>query len=291
MAQEGIHIALKAEEVFNLWGLPVTNTMLMSWLAMLTLIVLAYFVSRNIVKIPGRLQTFFETLFSFLLDYMEEVLESRKLAIRFFPLLVTFFMFILIGNWYGLMPGIGSITIDHRPHANAVSAPVSEPERATPGDPLFTQSAEEEQPGEHAAAQEETAHETGPVSLFHPVSTDLNFTLAMALIAFISIEVAGVLYIGLLPYLGKFFNFKSAIGFGVGIIELISEFARLISFSFRLFGNMFAGKTLILVAMFFIPYLVPVPLMLYEVFVGFIQASIFTLLTLFFIKLAVSESH
>jgi len=77
----------------------------------------------------------------------------------------------------------------------------------------------------------------------------------------------------------------------VGIIELLSELARLVSFSFRLFGNMFAGKTLILVAMFFVPYLLPVPLMLYEVFVGFIQASIFALLTLFFIKLAIAEPH
>jgi len=278
MHQEGIHIALKAEEVFNLWGLPITNTMLMSWLAMLTLIVLAYFVGRDLVKIPGKLQTFFETVFSFLIDYTEEVLESRTLALRFFPLLVTFFMFILVGNWYGLMPGIGSITIEH-PKEEVFAA------EGTPGDPLFEDSHTTE------AVVETASHEGGPVSLFHPVSTDLNFTLALAIIAFLSIEIAGVLYVGFFKYFGKFLNFTSAIGFGVGIIELISEFARLISFSFRLFGNMFAGKTLILVAMFFIPYLVPVPLMLYEVFVGFIQASIFTLLTLFFIKLAVSEAH
>jgi F-type H+-transporting ATPase subunit a len=105
------------------------------------------------------------------------------------------------------------------------------------------------------------------------------------------IEVAGVMFIGVLKYGGKFVNVKSVIGFFVGLIELISELARLISFSFRLFGNMFAGEVLILVTMFFVPYLGPVPLMLYEVGVGLIQASIFALLTLFFIKLAVTEPH
>jgi F-type H+-transporting ATPase subunit a len=270
---EGIHITLKAEAVTNLFGVPITNTMLMSWLVMLVLIVLGVTVGRNITKIPSRLQTFFETLFSFILDYVEEVLESRQLALRFFPLLATLFMFILLGNWFGLLPGIGSIYIEEQAHVEAAET--------VPGDPLFADAHEEE-------AEAKASH---TISLFHPISTDLNVTLALAIIAFVVIEFAGVLYVGVTKYFGKFFNFHSPISFFVGLIELISELARLISFSFRLFGNMFAGKTLIIVAMFFIPYLVPVPLMLYEVLVGFIQASIFTLLTLFFVKLAVSEAH
>ena len=271
---EGIHIALKAEELTHLFGVPITNTMLMSWLVILVLIVLGVTVGRNLTKIPSRLQTFFETLFGFILDYVEEVLESRKLALRFFPLLATLFMFILLGNWFGLLPGVGSIYIEEQAHAEEVTETI-------PGDPLYADKHEEEE-------GEAKAH---TVALFHPVSTDLNVTLALAIIAFVVIEFAGILSIGLWKYAGKFFNFHSPIGFFVGLIELISELARLISFSFRLFGNMFAGKTLIIVTMFFVPYLMPVPLMLYEVLVGFIQAAIFTLLTLFFIKLAVSEAH
>ena len=80
-------------------------------------------------------------------------------------------------------------------------------------------------------------------------------------------------------------------GFLVGIMELLSEVARLISFSFRLFGNIFAGEVLIMVAMAFLPGLLPVPLMVFEVFVGFIQAAVFALLTLFFVKIAVTEAH
>ena len=254
--ESGIHIALKAETITTVFGVPITNTMLMSWVVVATLIVLAYYIRKDLRKIPGKVQTFAETICSFMLDYIEEVLESRPLALRFFPFIATMFFFILCGNWFGLLPGIGSLTV-------VPSAGV---------------------------------HETGKgvaeaVDLLHPTSVDLNVTLALAIISFVVVEALGISFVGTRKYLGKFFTLKSPIAFLVGIIELISEFARLVSFSFRLFGNMFAGKTLILVAMFFVPYVLPVPLMLYEVFVGFIQAAIFALLTLFFIKLAVSEAH
>ncbi len=268
---EGIHITLKAEAVAHVFGVPITNTMLMSWLAAILLIVIGVYVGRNLVKIPGKLQTFFETFFSFLLDYIEEVLGSRQFALRFFPLLATLFMFILLGNWLGLMPGIGPIYITKQP------AHVAE---TVPYDPLFV----------GAKVHNGPVIEEHRIELFHPMSTDLNVTLALALISFVVIEFSGFFFLGF-RYLGKFFNFKSPITFFVGIIELISEFARLVSFSFRLFGNMFAGKTMILIAMFFLPLLLPVPFMVYEVLVGFIQAGIFTILTLFFVKLAVSKAH
>jgi F-type H+-transporting ATPase subunit a len=126
---------------------------------------------------------------------------------------------------------------------------------------------------------------------FYPVNTDLNVTLALSVIALFAIEIAGIITLGALRYAGKFVNFKSPLAFAVGIIELFSELARLVSFSFRLFGNIFAGKVLILVVFSFIPLLVPVPLLAFELFVGFIQAAIFALLTLFFIKIAVAEPH
>ncbi len=127
--------------------------------------------------------------------------------------------------------------------------------------------------------------------LFYPVNSDLNVPLALAVIAFVAIEFAGISVLGVLKYASKFVNFHSVLGFVVGLIELVSEVARLVTFSFRLFGNIFAGKVLILLAIAFIPYLLPVPLLVYEVFVGVIQAAIFALLTLFFIKIAVTEPH
>jgi F-type H+-transporting ATPase subunit a len=127
------------------------------------------------------------------------------------------------------------------------------------------------------------------VPLFRSLNTDINTTLALAIIAFMLIEVAGVVVLGFLKYFHKFVNFNSVLGFCIGIIDLFSEIARLVSFSFRLFGNIFAGEVVIMILGSFVPVVLPVPLMLFEVFVGFIQAAIFALLTLFFIKIAITE--
>src|SRR5262249_14822680 len=120
---------------------------------------------------------------------------------------------------------------------------------------------------------------------------------ALAMISFILIEITGIITIGFFKYAGKFITFRGTsisnrlLNFVVGIIELISELSRLVSFSFRLFGNVFAGEVLIAVATFFLPYILPVPLMAFEMFIGFVQAAVFALLTLFFIKIAIAEPH
>ena len=105
------------------------------------------------------------------------------------------------------------------------------------------------------------------------------------------IEFAGVAALGVLKYGSKFVNLKSPIGFFIGLIDLVSEIARLFSFSFRLFGNIFAGEVMIGLLVALVPIVLPVPLMAFEVFVGVIQAAIFALLTLFFIKIAVTDMH
>lgn len=140
----------------------------------------------------------------------------------------------------------------------------------------------------------------GSLGLFHaseflPVlrapTTDLNFTLALAMIAFFTIEVTGIATLGFFNYAGKYVNLKSPIGFAVGLIEFVSNLGRLISFSFRLFGNIFAGEVMVLVAGYFLPYVLPAPLMAFEMFIGLVQALVFAMLTLFFIKLAIVEPH
>ena len=241
--EDGIHIVLSAERLGELWGIPITNTLVTAWIVMGILIVLAFLVGRNLRMVPGKIQGVFESMVEYILTYMTETLESKKMAEKFFPLIATLFLFIFIANFLEFTPGIGSIGFFHG----------------------------------------EVGHEEF-TPLLRSVNTDLNVTLALAIISFFVIEIAGVVTIGFLKYFKKFVNLKSVLGFFIGIIELFSEIARLISFSFRLFGNIFAGEVLILVAIAFIPILLPVPLMLFEVFVGFIQAAIFSLLTLFFIK-------
>ena len=127
--------------------------------------------------------------------------------------------------------------------------------------------------------------------LFRSVNSDLNVTLALAVIVVFTIEISGIIAVGLWKYAGKFINFSSPLNFIVGIIELVSELSRFVSFSFRLFGNIFAGEVLLAVAGFFVPYLLPVPLMSFELFVGIVQAAVFALLTLFFVKLAIADPH
>lgn len=246
--QEGIHIALKAEQIGELWGIPITNTLITSWVVVTLLTVIGVLVGMRTRIIPGKVQTLFEMAFEFVMSYVEETLGSRTLAKRFFPLLMTIFLFIFFANVIEFTPGIGSVGFFHG---------------------------------------------NGFTPLLRSVNTDLNVTLALAIISFAVIEISGIVVIGFLKYMGRFVTVKSALGFFIGIIELFSEIARLVSFSFRLFGNIFAGEVLILVIIFFVPYVVPVPLMLFEVFVGFIQAAIFSLLTLFFIKIAITptETH
>ncbi len=243
-AEGGIHVALKPYIVGEFFGIPITATLLTTWLTMAVLIIMAIVVRRQLSAIPGKLQSMAEMLIGGVFDYMSDVLESRPMAMKYFGVVMTIFIFVLTLNWIGLLPGVTSIGYTHDGHF---------------------------------------------IPFLYPAATDLNLTLAFALIAFVTIEMAGFVTLGFFKYAGKFINFSSPLAFIIGLIELISELARLISFSFRLFGNIFAGKTLLVVIMFFIPYIVPVPLIAFEVFVGFIQAFIFAILTLFFIKLAATE--
>ncbi len=120
-------------------------------------------------------------------------------------------------------------------------------------------------------------------------SADLNVTLAIASVTMIAVQIFGVSALGLLKYARKFFNFKNPIEFFVGILELMSEFAKIISFSFRLFGNIFAGEVLLTVVLFLVPYFVPLPFLFLEIFVGLVQALVFSMLALVFLKMATEE--
>ena len=258
-AEGGINIHLAPDVVGHLFGVPITNTFIASWVAMAILVVVAYLVGRNVKLIPGKFQALIEATIGGTYDYMVEVFEDEKLAKRFFPLIMTLFLFILIMNWVGLLPGVDSV-----------------------GSLVATDSGGEKL-----------------IPFLHPSATDLNITLALSIVAFLAIQTAGVTILGFFKYFGKFIRLKflikpngdNILGFFIGLIELIGEIARLISFSFRLFGNIFAGKTMLVVAIFFVPYVLPVQILAFELFVGLIQAFIFAVLTLFFIKIAIEDPH
>lgn len=248
MEESGIHVVLAPEQIGSFLGLPITNTLLTSWIVIVLLTVIAVLIGTRLKLMPGRFQTLFEWLVEFVYDYVADTLESRELARKFFPLITTIFLFVFTSNLLEFTPGVGSLGL---------------------------------------------VHGSEFIPLLRSVNTDLNVTLTLAIISFLVIEFTGIFVIGAWKYARKFLQnpFKKPIAFFVGIIEIFSEVARIISFSFRLFGNIFAGEVLILVVVYFLPVVGPVPVMAFEVFVGFVQAAIFALLTLFFIKIAITEAH
>ncbi len=240
-----LHISLVAEPVFHIGVLPITNAMLTTWVAMGAIVAFALSSTRRLSLVPSKMQLVAELLVGGLRSLFVSVMHEK--VNRFFPLLATFFIFILFLNWVGLLPGVGTIGISLLEH----------------GEKLF-------------------------VPIFRAGTADLNTTLALAVISIVVIQYSGFAALGL-SYLKKFFNFTSPINFFVGILELVSEASKILSFAFRLFGNIFAGEVLLTVIAFLIPIIVPIPFLGLELFVGIIQALVFSMLTAVFLLLATTE--
>lgn len=238
-----LNISLRAEEVFHIGGFVVTNAMLQGFLVLIGLVIAAILLRKKLSMVPGMFQNLAEVVLEGALGVMDSVLGSRRKSEKYFPLVFTIFIFVLVSNWSGLIPGVGSIMVGHGADA---------------------------------------------VPLLRSPASDINFTLALALIAVTMVNVFATAAVGLRTRAGVFFNFKNPLSFFVGILELLSEFARIISFTFRLFGNVFAGEVLLAIMALLVPYLVPLPFMGLEVFTGFIQAFIFGMLTLVFVALAIT---
>ncbi len=262
---------LAPESIFNIGTFPVTNTIINSTLTMLGFVVFAYIIKRavdkyGISKAPQGLLNFFESILETLYQYFDTVTQDRKKTIRFLPLVGTLFLFILVSNWIGLLPGIGSI-------------------------------------GRHLMHNGELEI----IPLFRPANTDLNMTLAMSLISVITSHVLGVVTIGALKYANKFIKLGDLwhavrsgkpmnilvgiIEFFVGLLEIVSEVAKLLSLSLRLFGNIFAGEVLLTVLAGILPFVLPLPFLALEIIVGIVQATVFSMLTLVYLTVATTEVH
>ncbi|HEY1014429.1 MAG TPA: F0F1 ATP synthase subunit A [Herpetosiphonaceae bacterium] len=284
------HVSVSAEAIIeHPFGLPfnITNSLLTTWVVMLILIILSAVATSKLrsgnaqaLVEPRGSQNLMELVVEQLYNVMEGV--SPKFVGRFFVLVATIFFLVLPSNWSGLIPGVGSIGICHTPAEGGEHGALSAPTIAS-ASPVW--SAAPTYAAADACAAGEVLH-----PFFRAPSADLNLTLALALISFLVTEFWGFRTLGI-GYLGKFFNFKNGpIQFLVGLIELISEFARIISFTFRLFGNIFAGEVVLLVMAFLFPVILPLPFYGLELFVGFIQAFVFAMLTMAFIDMA-AESH
>lgn len=248
-----MEISLAAEPLFHLGTLPITNTLVMSWLVVVLLAALGFIVGRKVQAVPRGLQNIFEAFLETLLSFADGVTGDRKKTLRFLPLVATIFLFVLFSNAIELLPGLGSIGIYEEIHGKTVLVP-------------FIRSS----------------------------SADLNVTIMLALVSVAASHYFGMKQLGTFTYWQKFFvapwKQPFVIGTFVGILELVAELAKVISFSFRLFGNIFAGEVLLLVVGSLAPFFAPLPFLFLEIFVGIVQALVFAMLTLVFCTIA-TQSH
>ena len=260
-------IALPAEPIFTVLGFSITNTLLATWLTMLLLIVGSIAVTRNLKLVPSGLQNLVEWGLGVLLGLTESVAGER--GRKFLPLVATIFIFLLVSNWMGILPGFASVGLIHEAHHGGNQA-----EQLIPGVYIL----QPEEVGEHGTGYT-------VFSFLRSAATDLNTPLAIALISVFMTQVVGVQAQGI-KYFRKLISFRDVLGLIVGPLELVSEVAKIISFSFRLFGNIFAGEVLLAVLAFLIPYLISIPFFGLELFVGLMQAFVFAMLTLVFMSMA-----
>jgi F-type H+-transporting ATPase subunit a len=245
-------------EVIHFLGLGLPNTLPTTWLTMLVLFGVSYFATRNMQMVPTGLQNAVEWIVESLYNFAARI--TRGITRVIFPVAATLFLFIALSNWMGLLPGFGSVGVLEMQEGRPVLVP-----------------------------------------FLRSVNTDLNDTIALAVFAVSSIQIFGARFLGIRGYVRRFFNFSKLFRGGnriqgvadafVGILELVDQFTKILSFSFRLFGNIFAGEVLLMVISFLLPLLGPMPFIGLEIFVGFIQALIFAMLTLVFTLVAVGDGR
>lgn len=286
-----MHISLTAEPLFHIGPLTVTNSLMTTWLVVLGTAIFAVIFHLRLRSHPRGIQNVVEAVVEGFHGLVESVTGDVKQARQFFAIIFTIFLFVLLNNWAGLVPGFGSIGITHEPEhevtvfedVNALVHTEEEHVEEAVGEGVTVHP--DYVAGEHAETEQSSKHVT-LTPIFRPGSADLSFTLGLAMVAVILVQVMGVRELGGWNYFRKFFNFKNPVLFFVGLLEIISEISKMISFSFRLFGNIFAGEVLLTVVIALAPFIIPIPFYGLEIFVGAIQALVFSVLTLVFFKMA-----
>ncbi|HZW05185.1 MAG TPA: F0F1 ATP synthase subunit A [Anaerolineaceae bacterium] len=255
-----------------------TNTLTTNLLVVAVIILLAYLVKRSLSSgdmvprgISGAMEALIEAMYN-----LTEGTTGAKWARIIFPWFATFLIYILVANMIRLLPIFETFGPLHH-----ISEGGNAVQQLAPGIATVVN-----QPGEFVVTP-----------IFRGLATDLNFTAALALVSVIATQIIGV-QAGGLRYFTRFFNYTTlfnkpffgAIDFAVGLLELISTLALILSFSFRLFGNIFAGTVLFALVAVLVPVFMPSAIQLFEFFIGLIQAFVFGMLTMVFMSQAVAHT-
>ncbi|HVZ58804.1 MAG TPA: F0F1 ATP synthase subunit A [Patescibacteria group bacterium] len=239
--------ALTPDIIAQLGPIPITNTLVNTALVDTVIIAGVIAINKNIKKIPGILQNLFEIVVDWLYTITESVAGENTAKI--FPYFFIFFIFILVANWSGLLPGSESIGFLHT-----------------------------------------TSGGTDIVSLNRNLTSDLNATFGLALVSLIATHMLSIQRLGIKEYLSRFFSLNPILLF-VGLLEIVSEITKVISLSFRLFGNIFAGEVVLGTISKLFAFGFPVPFMFLEIIVGLVQALVFSMLTMAFMSVLMTPHH
>ncbi|MBL7058336.1 F0F1 ATP synthase subunit A [Patescibacteria group bacterium] len=268
-SQEIIHEhTVYAEPIFKVGDFNVTNSLINSWIIVGVIVIFSLLVKLKLNAVPRGVQNLFEFIIESLLNVFDSVTGERSKSEKLFPFIFSFFLFILLTNWSGLLPGVGSIGMVVSEH----------------GQNLF-------------------------VPFMRGGMADVNATFALAIIGVVASHIFGVLSIGVWNHFNKFINIKAIISIPkkmkedkavlivnpikviVSLVEIVGEFAKVISLTFRLFGNIFAGEVLLATMAGIMAFGLPIPFMFMEVLVGAMQAFIFSILVLSYLSMASMEDH
>ncbi len=258
-------IPISAEPVATIAGFTITNTLVNSTLVMLCLVALAAYVRSHISDVPSRLQAFLETLLETMLEYGDRVTQDRAKTRKFLPIAGTAFIFILACNWFGLMPGTGSIGIWHMAEGKEELIPLF---RSANSDLNLTLAL--------AVTSVLLSHLIGMFSVGFFVHWNRFIQLGSLWKALKTLNPMKIMV--------------AVVELGVGFIELFSEAAKVVSLSLRLFGNVFAGEVLLTVFASLLKVVLPVPFLFMELLVGVVQAMVFSMLTLVYLSI-MSTAH
>ena len=248
-------LSQQAVEIARPLGFPITNSMVVTWIVAVGLILFARFATRDMKRVPDGAQNFLEWLVGGLYSFLEGVIGPH-LVKRTFWFFATVFIFILSANWFGLIPGVGTIGWGNR---TTEGLKITEP-------------------------------------LFRGANADLNLTLAMALVFFACWIVWALREVGPGGFVKELFAPKGesagamkvlmvVVFFAAGCLEIVSILFRPVSLSFRLYGNIFAGENMLETMSTLVPglgWLLPIPFYFLELLVGLVQALVFMLLTAVF---------
>jgi len=254
-----------AEPVYHYKNFLITNALLTSWVVVIVIIIVSFILRSKLQEIPGKIQNLFEIIIESALSLCDQVTNDRALSMKIFPIAISVFFFILINNWFGILP-LGGLGLIEKGETGAVFVP-----------------------------------------FLRGGTADINTTIALAIMAVLGANIFGVFSIGIWKTFNKYVNLNvigqivkkirkdptiiivAPITFFVGLIEIIGEFAKIASLSFRLFGNVFAGEVLLVSMAALVGYIIPIPFLFLEILVGLIQALIFSILLVVYFTIGATD--